>query len=103
MMALSKFVKPKGSVGGGETRLEASEFFNIVKKSSREGNPGAMRIMKELLDEQAGREYLSSLTINIVPYTIKDKSLPDIIAKCEEPVFVAMMAAGQKRLDQKLV
>ena len=56
-----------------------------------------MRVTLDYLTEQAGRDYLSELTVNIVPYKIADASLTIFVSEADDATVAEVEAALKKR------
>ena len=65
-------------------------------------NPQVIRVALDYEAEQAGRDYLSNLVVNIVPYRIKDESFAKIIAEGGDDIVSQIEDALKKRKAAKL-
>lgn len=65
------------------------------------GNAQMARVAMDWQTEQAGKEHLKELTVNITPYTIQDASLAKIVGEASEGIVGEIEQAIAKRRGAK--
>jgi hypothetical protein len=72
-------------------------ILKAIRSGLESSDPQMVRAAMERQSSLAGLEYLKELFVNIVPYTIKDTSLRNIVLKAGDDVVAEIAAALTER------
>lgn len=77
--------------------ITIDDVKNAIKTGLAENNPQIVRVAMDYLAEQEGRDYMSSLDVEVVPYRIADTSITRIIQECDEDLLEQIEEALAER------
>lgn len=80
-----------------ENMSMGEKILKAINEGLDAANPQMVRAAMDYEAEQAGREYLSQLDVQIVPYKIKDDSLAKIVLEASDDVVAEVEEALKKR------
>lgn len=70
---------------------------DAIDRSLERGDPNAIRVVSELVRSEEARKHFTNIKITIVPYTIKDTSLTEIVMKAPDYVIKEIKEALIRR------
>jgi hypothetical protein len=73
---------------------------DAIMNGLAQGNANMVKVVSELIESEQVGEFMSNLTINVVPFTIPDTELTNIVLKADDEV-VGKIKTALKVREQK--
>lgn len=81
--------------------LSVEDLAEWVNLARRKGDATMLQKLMDMAEQAEAKQDIGDLTVNLVPFTIPDKSLPQVVEKCDKETFRTIRKAVSARVAKE--